>query len=912
MFSKDKADKKYKFKSLQAYSWSKAFGNVKKYRKLFEKMEINYLSAELAFYNKLFDEEDWTAKISLKAFTLDNDKKTVCHCTKEEDLKISREDNIVTYVYGWGNDTFGDYWTKGKYVWEATIDGELVGSAEFYIEDQGEVNEKENPYFEALTLRTYEAPQGDLDQDKRSYVKAFDVEQTRYIMGELRFLNKITNDWLCEMFFNIYDDTGQLIGSSDVFQMISPEEGVGECFTITAGWGGENPGTWIEDNYRMEVVFMDTVIGIIPFSIGKKYIPRVSDYEALLNQDVMGQFTPKVNAPAVPEKEDEDDPPQIYFDPKSEEEVVFDKEPAKAKITIDDKSLEEILKELDSLIGLGKIKHKVREYVDYLSFLQLRKEKGFEDEEEVVLHSVFTGNPGTGKTTVVKLLGRIYNALGLLSKGHVHAVESTDLVSGYVRQSGKDTKEIIEKARGGILFIDEAYMLFKAGATTDFGMEAIAALITEMSDGKGDIAIMMAGYPKEMEEMLKSNPGLKSRIRNYFHFDDYSPDELLEIAQFAAEKRKVEFSPAALEKARKIITDGYRLRDLSFGNARFVNSIVDEAKMNLGIRMVKEKKQHQITKKMLSLLEAEDIEDINEQQKKDKLVLKIDEDLLKSAMEELNSLTGLENIKQEVNDLVKLTRYYKEMNRDILNAFSMHSIFTGNPGTGKTTVARIMGKIFKSLGLLERGHLIEADGSDLIAGFLGQSALKTKELIEKAMGGILFVDEAYAITEGYHNEFGKKAVATLVKQMEDHRKEFGLIVAGYTQNMEEFLESNPGLKSRFERTFQFMDFSEKELFIVAMNMLKQKGLKPDARAEAHLQAYLTHLYTNRNKFFGNARSVRSIIEKAFRNQELRMASISKDKRTPELLRTLILEDVLEFQMGKEQFSGSGIGYKFGA
>ena len=272
-------------------------------------MEINYLSVELAFYNKLFDEKDWTADITLKAFTVDDDKKTVCHCTKEEKLEIGKDQNIVTYEFGWGNDNFGEYWKKGKYVWEAYIDGEEVGKVNFYIEDYGLVTEKENPYFEAITLRTYEAPNGDLEADKRIYLKAFNVDTTRYIMGELRFISKQDVPWLCELFFNIYDDPGQLVGSSDVFQLMEPEDGVGHCFSLTAGWGGDKPGTWIEDNYRMEVVFMDTVVGIIPFTIGKKELPRVSDYEALLNEDVSGQFTPKAEKPFQPvyTEEDEDE-----------------------------------------------------------------------------------------------------------------------------------------------------------------------------------------------------------------------------------------------------------------------------------------------------------------------------------------------------------------------------------------------------------------------------------------------------------------------------------------------------------------------------------------------------------------------------------------------------------------------------
>ncbi len=499
---------------------------------------------------------------------------------------------------------------------------------------------------------------------------------------------------------------------------------------------------------------MDCIVGIIPFSVGQKEVVRISDYEALLNKDVNVIYNDTVNI-----KESNTGKKDINQTNKtvdSDKNTNSDSS-STVEVFIDERPLEEILSELNSLIGLENIKTKIREYIDYVSFLQLREESGLLDKEEVVLHSVFTGNPGTGKTTVVKLLGKIFNSMGLLSKGHVHSVEANDLIAGYIRQTGKDTKKAIEKARGGILFIDEAYMLHKDGASGDFGPEAVAALITEMSDGAGDIAIMVAGYPDEMEGFLKSNPGLKSRFRNYFHFEDYLPDELSRIAEFAAKKKGVTISKGAAVKLDKVLTDAFRKRDRSFGNARFAFALIDEAKINLGRRIMKDSSIEKFTKAQLSTLMEDDIEDVSNPNIEKNLHLGIDENLLKEAIAELNNLVGLTNIKQEVNELVKLTRYYKDNNRDILNAFSMHSIFTGNPGTGKTTVARIIAKVYKALGMLERGHIIDADGSDLEAAYLGQTALKTKELIMKSMGGILFIDEAYSITEGKIPGFWKKS-----------------------------------------------------------------------------------------------------------------------------------------------------------
>jgi len=875
--------KRYKFVDIQTFAWDQVMNSEKRFRRVFDKSEIGYLGVELSIHNKLYDEKDWTAKIRFMAFSLDGDNKAHEHCNLEEKVTVYSYDNLFTCSNNWGSEIKGYYWEKGNYLWEAYLDDELIGTTKFFIEDHGKVSENANPYFEVLSLKTYEAPSGDLPEDERKYFRDFSSIDSRYIMGELSIKNKIPQEWLCEIFFNFYEDTGQRVGRADILNYIMLNDPDSETFLLTAGWGSESKGTWVKDNYMLEVVFMDTVVAVIPFNVADSFIKRTDDTDALLNGAINGSSETE----SVEEKSERIKEPHIKKDTRS---------------------FEELMQELNDLIGLEPIKREIDEHLQYIRFLEFRKKEGFEEDEEVSLHSIFTGNPGTGKTTVVKMLGQIYKAIGLLTKGHVHTVQSSDLISGYIRQTGKDTKKQIEKARGGILFIDEAYTLVNKGLQSDYGAEAISTLLTEMSDGKGDIAIMMAGYPDEMKIMLESNPGIRSRFKNYFHFDDYLPSELLAIAQYAAREREVIISPEALEEIERLVTEAYRKRDRTFGNARFVNSLVDEAKINLGVRLMGKKNFEKLDKVILSTIEIQDIQEIEYVQKKSVLKLKIDEELLVTATDELDELIGLENIKQEVQELIKLVRYYNEIGKDVLKSFSAHSVFTGNPGTGKTTVARIMGKIYKSLGMLERGHFIDADSSELIAGYLGQSAIKTKDIIEKAMGGILFIDEAYSMTDGRNSEFGQKAVAALVKEMEDNRNKFGVIVAGYPKNMLNFLESNPGLKSRFDRTFTFEDFTSEELYEIAVMMYSRENMHPDSKAAEHIKNYLDVLFQNRNQFFGNARSVRKIVEKSIRNQYLRMADLPKNKRTKKMVSTLILDDVEEFKL-EEAGGRRSIGFR---
>lgn len=271
----------------------------------------------------------------------------------------------------------------------------------------------------------------------------------------------------------------------------------------------------------------------------------------------------------------------------------------------------------------------------------------------------------------------------------------------------------------------------------------------------------------------------------------------------------------------------------------------------------------------------------------------------------------MDKVKEDINEMVKLIRFYNETGKDVVNKFSLHSVFTGNPGTGKTTVARIMAKIYKALGVIERGHCVEVDREGLVAGYVGQTAAKTAAKIDEAMGGVLFIDEAYALsnTSG-SNDFGQEAIQIILKRMEDVRGKFGVIVAGYPQNMQQFIESNPGFKSRFDKTFLFDDYTPQELLTIAENLLRHEGLKPSPAAHEHIKNYLTAIYDKRDKHFGNARSVRQMVGEVVKKQNLRLAGMESEKRTAEELSTLNFDDVkhLEITPGENKQT---LGFRLG-
>ncbi|HEY1040403.1 MAG TPA: AAA family ATPase, partial [Bacteroidia bacterium] len=875
-----------KFKSIQTYSsdeWMS--GSTKKYRNVFEKDEVNYLRVEFAFYNKLFDENDWECKIELKAFdvTLPNEKKELCNLDSQK--KISKDENIFYLRDGWGNKEYGTYWKKGKYLWEAYIDGVLAGSHAFFVNEIGVVSKSQNPYFSVEHLKLYAGGyEGwETPKEQRKYLTKINRNTTQYLWVEFRIKNLTNLEYNYELFFNFYDDAGQKKGQVTREGKIDPGK-LEYTYTFDAGWGNETAGSWKDDKYTIEVIFMDTLVAAATFDCGEEEIEGVPELISTIEQTISATGATHKTAVSGTSTQGEED----------------------------SKTLEDLLGELDALIGLDSVKKSIRENIDYLKFAKLRQEKGFKDSSKISLHSIFTGNPGTGKTTVVKMLGKIYQKMGLLSKGHVHEVDRTALVGEFIGQTAPRTKKAIEEARGGILFIDEAYSLARAGEDSkDFGKEVIEVLLKEMSDGKGDIAIIGAGYPKEMEEFINSNPGLKSRFSHYFHFDDYLPEELHAIANYAAKNKEVVLTPDADNYLKEQLTEAYRKRDNSFGNARFVHGLIEESKMNMGIRLMKLPNVNELTKEDFEVITLEDLRPIFAANERKKLKLKINDKHLQEAMNELNELTGMDNIKQEVNELVKLVRFYNDIGKDVVNKFSLHSIFTGNPGTGKTTLARIIAKIYKALGLLERGHVVEVDREGLLAGYVGQTAIKTADRIEEAMGGILFIDEAYALSDGNdRNNFGQEAIEVILKRMEDSRGKFGVIAAGYPDNMAKFVESNPGLKSRFDKTFHFFDYLPEQMLQIARFMLGKEGLKMDEAAEKHLSEYFKTLYETRDKFFGNARTVRQVVGEAVKNQNLRMASMDPSMRNPKELETLKLEDVEEFVIVKQEQQKSTLGFRF--
>ena len=401
-------------------------------------------------------------------------------------------------------------------------------------------------------------------------------------------------------------------------------------------------------------------------------------------------------------------------------------------------------------------------------------------------HMVFTGNPGTGKTTVARMAADLLYSMNIIKKNKLVIAKPSDMISEWIGGTGGKAMEVIRRAYNGVLFIDEAYGI----AGMDRGDELLNVLVQEMENNSDKLVVILAGYTDEMRDLMKANPGLSSRISRQITFEDYSQEELEQIFLLMCQKEGFSLHPDARDELSDCIAA--LMTKEFFGNAREVRNMLQELK-----EAWSEEYYQAVTAQGG---ESADLPKVFGPQHFEK-IMPPRKDVC------IQDLIGLDVMKKKLETFKRQAMYQKHLKEKGfvgLSDFSMHMIFTGNPGTGKTTVAKLIADDLYSIGMLKTNRLVVAERKDLV-GVYGNTAKKTADVIRKAVGGVLFIDEAYSLADHNRGGLGHECIEVLLTAMEAHKADTVFIFAGYVEEMQDFLAMNPGIQSRIGYTFHFDD-----------------------------------------------------------------------------------------------------------
>ena len=552
-------------------------------------------------------------------------------------------------------------------------------------------------------------------------------------------------------------------------------------------------------------------------------------------------------------------------------------------------SVDDIVAKLDEeFVGMSAVKDFVKEIAIQKADMDDRLNLGLPVDQTIKLNILLTGNPGTGKTTVARKLGEIFYSMKLLSSPEVIERERKDIVGQYMNSAGEEMAKACDLAMGKVLFIDEAYALAPvndAGTKDEEATKAVEVLMKRMEDDAGKFAVILAGYPRKMDDFVRINDGIARRITYRINIDDYSQSELTDIFKNIAKKKGYSLANGTETQLSSKIADMLQRKDNSWGNAGEMVKLFSSVQIRQAARL-RTIPKNQLTKESYVTIMPDDIPF-----EKPKV---LDPE---QALANLNKLIGLQNIKEQLSSLIASFRVEEQkakLTGEVVKRNAPHYIFMGNPGTGKTTVAKLMADILVSIGVLSRNNPVEVTEKDLVAGVVGQTAIKTTNIINSALGGVLFIDEAYSLNkgEGGGNSFGQEAINTLLERLTRDAGKFVCVLAGYKKEMKEFLETNSGLARRF-RIIEFEDYTPDELELIFRNLLKKNNLTMDDYAEKNISLFFRKIYETRNvNSFGNAGAVVNIFNMAKERQGKRlMPLLNENKCTADDQRVLTYADI---------------------
>lgn len=542
---------------------------------------------------------------------------------------------------------------------------------------------------------------------------------------------------------------------------------------------------------------------------------------------------------------------------------------------------------LQNMIGLNSVKRQIDDIIATNVVEKERKNRQKNKYKSSTMHMVFCGNPGTAKTTVARLFSGIAKEKGILKSGAFVEKGGMDLDGIF---SEHTIREAFVEAKGGVLFIDEAYSL-----KSDI---AVTVLIQEMESHRDDVIVILAGYNERMHAFMEINEGLKSRIPYWIDFPDYDSNELTEIFSMMIKEKGMKITEEAIKEAHYIF-DKKRFQD-NFGNGRYARNLMEHVIQKQSVRLLKEREcTEDIKNKELFLITKDDIATLEEGL--------LEERTPGTAKRELDEMIGLTKVKEVIEKAIANFKLKKLcMDKGILKEkVSLHMVFSGNPGTAKTTVARLLSEILKDEKVLSSGKFVEVGRADLVGNVVGSTAPLVKKKFREAQGGVLFIDEAYSLCDAYEGGYGDEAINTIVQEMENHRDNVIVIFAGYPTQMKQFLDRNPGLLSRIAFQVEFEDYTVGELCAITNLMLSRKEMVITDAAMDKLKTHFESVIGSND--YGNGRFVRKLLEEAEMNLAERVLQLREEELTTEVLTTIEESDIPEI-IGKESEKKQTIGF----
>lgn len=541
------------------------------------------------------------------------------------------------------------------------------------------------------------------------------------------------------------------------------------------------------------------------------------------------------------------------------------------------------IQKLKSLIGLDDIKKQILDHTALVKLNTIRASKGLHNRMPP-MHMVFTGNPGTGKTTIAKYLGEIYHSIGVLSSGHVVVTDRSKLVGEFIGDAEKNTTNAISSASGGVLFIDEAYNLFVGGRgdKKDYGMRVIETLLTYLGSDDTDMIVILAGYTGEMNSMLEANPGMKSRFPYIFQFEDYTPEQLMQIGKKVLEEENYTMTKEAERKLAKYVIYEYDHKDEHFGNGRFITRLITTNIIPSLSQRLLEKPIDQISIEEMTTIEACDIPDVKS---KEYELRDLDETILTESIEKLNSLTGLENAKKALNDYVAISRMSHQHKTLKITPQSLFWNFIGKTGTGKSTVAEILGKILQGLGILKRGQTVCVNADELT----GDGSYKVLErVVKEAKDGLLFLDMDAPNIKNVNSDHLRMWIFNKLRELHQTTA----LVFAQIKVSEDMIAQNLATNgiAAYGNSIVFNDFTIEELTdILASLLYSEYQLNIASEAKANVQQFIEKAKANETKESPvNARTIFHLAQTIAHITQLRLVNSEEE-------RLVTLQDVSHFK-----------------